>query len=92
MFWAIFVPESLLFGPGPAVGSLFIWYSFFSENAKLAALRFLWLFFFKGSRNRMGIVIDFYNKRFGSPHALVMLPMVRAPMGYCCSSADNLFG
>lgn len=40
----------------------------------------------------MGIVIDFYNKRFDSPHALVMLLMVGAAVGYCCSSADNLFG
>ncbi|RLW10339.1 hypothetical protein DV515_00002386, partial [Chloebia gouldiae] len=31
----------------------------------------------EGSRNRMGIVIDFYNKRFDSPHTLVMLPMIK---------------
>lgn len=40
----------------------------------------------------MGIVIDFCNKRFDSPNTLVMLPTVRTPIAYCCSSADNLFG
>jgi len=39
----------------------------------------------------MGIVIDFYNKRFDSLNALVLLPTVRTPTACCCSSADNLF-
>lgn len=48
LFSEIFAPESFLFGSGPAVGSLFIWYSFFSEKAKLAALRSFSFFY----RNR----------------------------------------